>query len=128
MAERSFSVSAGNGAQLAGNCGNSVPQKEHDPWFAPIKHRKAPKGSSKTPTAHEEIRKWVGSRGGKSAYGRSGGKTYDADFVRIEFPRSSAEGRLEPISEDFFDEFDKFGLAFVNDPDKESRFSIIVSR
>ncbi len=94
--------------------------------------------SAKTTTNHDEIRKWVESRGGKPARviatGRgkkNGGKT-DPGILRIDFPGFSGEGTLETISwAEWFDAFDRNHLAFLYQErvrGNPSRFSKLVER
>ena len=56
---------------------------------------------SKTTTDHDEIRRWAQERGGRPARVKGTERGDDGDA-------------LEPISwEEFFDEFDREGLAFL---------------
>ncbi|HEX2973774.1 MAG TPA: hypothetical protein VHP11_15690 [Tepidisphaeraceae bacterium] len=72
------------------------------------------KGESKTTTSHEEIRKWVESRGGHPACVKGTGSQTDAGLLRIDFPGYSGEESLEPISwEEFFSKFEERKLAMV---------------
>ena len=89
---------------------------------------------SKTTTNHDEIRKWVEERGGRPARvkgtergGQSGG------LLRIDYPGFSGEDTLEEITwEQFFDQFEKAGLAFLYQDKLESgetsRFSKLIDR
>lgn len=88
--------------------------------------------SAKTTTNHEEIRKWVERRGGHPAVvaatendGRSGG------LLRIDYdePGGNDDTRLERIGwDEFFATFDKNDIAFLYDPDSDSRFSKFVQK
>mgnify|MGYP001547167584 CR=1 FL=1 len=88
--------------------------------------------SAKTTTDHDEIRKWVEKRGGHPAIvaetennGRSGG------LLRIDYdePGGNDDTRLHRISwEEFFRTFDESGIAFLHDPDSDSRFSKFVQK
>lgn len=90
---------------------------------------------SKTTTDHNEIRRWVEERGGHPARvkgteraGESGG-----GVLRIDYPGYEGEDSLEEITwEQFFDQFDKAGLAFLYQDKLESgetsRFSKLIDR
>lgn len=88
--------------------------------------------SAKTTTSHEEIRKWVEKRGGHPAVvsatennDRAGG------LLRIDYdePGGNNDDRLHRITwNEFFDIFDKNGIAFLYDPDGDSRFSKFVQK
>ena len=88
--------------------------------------------SAKTTTNHDEIRNWVEKRGGHPAVvaatednGRSGG------LLRIDYdePGGNDDNRLHRITwNEFFDIFDKNDIAFLYDPNGESRFSKFVER
>ena len=89
---------------------------------------------AKTTTNHDEIRKWVEQRGGHPARVKgTENKDGDGGLLRIDYPGYSGENSLEEISwDEFFDEFDEKGLAFLhqdkNQDGKESRFSKLVAR
>lgn len=91
------------------------------------------KGESRTTTDHEQIRKWVESRGGHPACVRGTGSSADAGLLRIDFPGYSGEESLQPISwEEFFNKFEERKLAMLYQ-DKTaggeiSRFSKFVRR
>ena len=86
--------------------------------------------SAKTTTNHDEIRKWVEKRGGHPAVvaatengSRPGG------LLRIDYdePGGNDDDRLHRISwNEFFDILDKNGIAFLYDPEDDSRFSKFV--
>lgn len=88
--------------------------------------------SAKTTTNHDEIRKWVDQRGGHPAVvkaternGQPGG------LLRIDYdePGGNDDSRLHRISwQEFFATFDKNDLAFLYDPDSDSRFSKFVEK
>lgn len=88
--------------------------------------------SAKTTTSHEEIRKWVERRGGHPAVvaatendDRPGG------LLRIDYdePGGNDDSRLQRIGwDEFFRIFDKNDLAFLHDPDSDSRFSKFVEK
>ena len=88
--------------------------------------------SAKTTTSHEEIRKWVEKRGGHPAVvsatennDRAGG------LLRIDYdePGGNNDDRLHRITwNEFFDIFDKNGIAFLYDPEGDSRFSKFVQK
>ena len=88
--------------------------------------------SAKTTTNHDEIREWVEKRGGHPAVvtsteanGRPGG------LLRIDYdePGGNDDTRLHRISwDEFFKSFDQNDLAFLYDPDGDSRFSKFVEK
>jgi hypothetical protein len=83
------------------------------------KKSKSDHGTNQT-TDHEEIRKWVESRGGKpaSVAGTAKGKE-EAGLLRIDFPGGASNPPLEPISwEDFFEKFDNEKLALIYQEEK----------
>jgi hypothetical protein len=94
----------------------------------------ASRSKSKVTTDHDEIRRWVEKRGGRPAVVKAtGGKGDDLGILRIDFPGFSGEGTLEPISwEEFFEKFDREGLAFVYQETtasgQKSNFNKIVKR
>jgi hypothetical protein len=89
---------------------------------------------SKITTNHNEIRRWVEARDGHPAKvkgtergGEGGG------LLRIDYPGFSGEDTLEEITwEQFFDQFEKSGLAFLYQDKLESgetsRFSKLIDR
>lgn len=88
--------------------------------------------SAKTTTSHEEIRKWVEKRGGHPAVVAS---TENNDrpggLLRIDYdePGGNDDSRLQRISwDEFFKIFDKNDIAFLHDPDSDSRFSKFVQK
>ena len=90
---------------------------------------------SKITTDHNEIRRWVVARGGHPARVKGNGRAGDGGggLLRIDYPGFSGEDTLEEISwEQFFDQFDKTGLAFVYQDKLESgetsRFSKLIDR
>lgn len=89
--------------------------------------------TSKVTTDHDEIRKWVESRGGHPATVKSTERAHQPGILRIDFPGFSGEGALEQVEWDaWFDTFDKRELAFLYQ-DKTadghpSRFNKLVSR
>lgn len=86
----------------------------------------------KTTTDHKKIRQWVESRGGHPATVKS--TTRDtAGVLRIDFPGYRGKESLKEISwDDFFDKFDREGLAFLYQDKtaggKTSRFSKFVQQ
>ncbi|HEX7828056.1 MAG TPA: hypothetical protein VF787_00290, partial [Thermoanaerobaculia bacterium] len=80
-------------------------------------------------TDHDEIRQWVEARGGHPARVAATGTSSDPGILRIDFPGYSGEDTLEEIEwEQFFEWFDRDGLALLLSDDAESRFSKFVSR
>ncbi len=86
--------------------------------------------SARRTTDHEEIRRWVESRGGKPAAVASTRKDRRRGaLLRIDFPGFSGEGSLEEIDwEEFFQIFEENGLEFLFQDEGESRFNKFVSR
>jgi hypothetical protein len=88
--------------------------------------------SARTTTNHEEIRKWVEKRGGHpavvSATENKGGAS---GLLRIDYdePGGNDDDRLHRITwNEFFEIFDRNGIAFLYDPDSDSRFSKFVQK
>jgi hypothetical protein len=94
---------------------------------APAKRSSA---SSITTTDHDEIRRWVDSRGGFPATVMGTESREDeAGVLRVDFPGYSGAGTLERIDwDDWFEKFDEENLAFVYQPKRGSRFSKLVRR
>jgi hypothetical protein len=87
---------------------------------------------SKTTRDHEEIRRWVETRGGKPAHVKRTGSRDDIGILRIDFPGYTGEGTLEPIEWDqFFEKFDDRGLSFLYQEEtaggERSNFNKLVS-
>lgn len=89
--------------------------------------------STKQTTDHNEIKRWVESRGGHPATVK---RTKDGDepgILRIDFPGYSGEDSLEPIEWDaFFEKFEESNLAMIYQEElksgEESRFVKFISR
>ena len=78
-------------------------------------------GESKTTTDHDEIRRWVEERGGCPARVKDTGGGDDPGILRIDYTGFSGQESLEKISwDEFFEWFDKNGLAFVYQDEKAS--------
>ena len=82
---------------------------------------------AKITTNHEEIRSWVGQRGGHPA------RVKDTAILRIDYPGFSGEDSLKEISwEEFFEVFDRNDLTFLYQENLESgemsRFSKLIDR
>ena len=87
----------------------------------------ARRSSGKVTTNHEEIRRWVESKGGCPARVKGTGRGNDPGILRIDYPGFSGVESLERVPWDkWFDAFDKNNLAMVFQP--TSRFSKLVSR
>lgn len=87
----------------------------------------ARRSSGKVTTNHEEIRRWVESKGGCPARVKGTGRGSDPGILRIDYPGFSGVETLERMPWDkWFDAFDKNNLAMVYQP--TSRFSKLVSR
>jgi hypothetical protein len=88
--------------------------------------------SAKTTTDHDEIRKWVEKRGGHpavvSATESRGGRD---GLLRIDYdePGGNDDDRLHRITwNEFFEIFDRNDIAFLYDPEGDSRFSKFVQK
>ena len=88
--------------------------------------------SAKTTTNHDEIRKWVEKRDGHPAVVKSTeNKGQAGGLLRIDYdePGGNDDTRLHRISwDEFFKSFDQNDLAFLHDPDGDSRFSKFVEK
>ena len=86
--------------------------------------------SAKTTTSHDEIRKWVEKRGGHPAVvSATESKGGASGLLRIDYdePGGNDDDRLHRITwNEFFEIFDRNGIAFLYDPDSDSRFSKFV--
>jgi hypothetical protein len=90
-------------------------------------------GETKVTIDHEEIRRWVESRGGKPARVIETGGDSDPGILRIDFPGDGDDESLEPISwDEWFEWFDRNNLAFVYQDEKasgeSSTFNKLVAR
>jgi hypothetical protein len=110
-----------------------APVSDHSAVRLHVELKETPMSSAKTTTNHDEIRKWVERRGGHPAVvastensrGRGGG------LLRIDYdePGGNDDDRLHRISwDEFFRIFDENDLAFLYDPEGDSRFSKFVSK
>jgi hypothetical protein len=89
--------------------------------------------TSQITTDHDTIRRWAEERGAHPAHVKATGGKGDVGIIRLDFPGYSGEDSLEPISwDDFFEEFDKKGLALVYEETTaagaKSNFNKLVSR
>jgi hypothetical protein len=86
--------------------------------------------SAKATIDHDEIRKWVETRGGHPAHvKRTGNRRGNPGVLRIDYPGFSGEESLERIDWDqWFEWFDRDKLAFLYQDEKKSRFSKLVDR
>lgn len=85
--------------------------------------------SSKTTTKHDTIRRWVEARGGYPARVKRTGRGSDPGVLRIDYPGYSGTTTLERIDwDEFFEWFERDGLAFLYQDKPRSRFSKLVSR
>jgi hypothetical protein len=90
-------------------------------------------GETKVTTDHDEIRRWVEERGGKPARVKETGGGDDPGILRIDFPGDGPDENLEQIGwDEWFEAFDRNGLAFVHQDEKQdgepSTFAKLVSR
>ena len=93
----------------------------------------ASEAEAKVTTDHNEIRQWVEEREGRPARVKGTESKNSAGLLRIDYPGYTGEDTLEEITwEEFFDAFEKNGLAFLYQEEtkdgKESRFSKLVDR
>jgi hypothetical protein len=80
-------------------------------------------------TDHETIRRWVEERGGCPARVKGTERGDDPGLLRIDFPGYSGEDTLECISwDEWLRGFDEHNLAFLYEPERNSRFNKLVSR
>ena len=80
-------------------------------------------------TNHDEIRAWVEARGGQPARVKATGEGEDPGILRIDFPGFSGEDTLDAIEwDEFFEWFDRNGLALLLSDEEGNRFNKIVSR
>jgi hypothetical protein len=89
--------------------------------------------TARTTTDHDEIRRWIEQRGGHPAVvsstenSRGGG----GGLLRIDYdePGGNDDDRLHRITwDEFFRIFDENGIAFLHDPEGDSRFSKFVEK
>jgi hypothetical protein len=83
---------------------------------------------AKTTTNHDEIRNWAEKRGGHPALVRTGER---GGVLRIDFdePGGNDDDRLERVGwDEFFRVFDQSDVAFLHDPEGDSRFNKFVER
>src|SRR5688572_8963363 len=84
-------------------------------------------GSAQVTQDHDEIRKWAEARGGKPACVR-GTERGKSCLLRIDFPGGAGADQLAPLEwEEFFEQFDKNGLAFLYQDKGQSRFNKFVT-
>ena len=89
--------------------------------------------SARTTTNHDEIRKWVEGRGGHPAVvsATENSRGGDGGLLRIDYdePGGNDDDRLHRITwDEFFRIFDENDVAFLYDPEGESRFSKFVAK
>ena len=85
--------------------------------------------SAKATTDHDEIRKWVETRGGHPARVKATGRGKDPGILRIDFPGFSGEDSLEEIEwDEFFEWFDRNNLAMLLSAARGNRFNKLVER
>jgi hypothetical protein len=82
---------------------------------------------AKTTTDHDEIRRWVESRGGRPAHVTETGDGGDPGILRIDF--ADPDAGLEEMSwDDWFAAFEENKLAFLYQDEGDSRFNKLVNR
>jgi len=87
----------------------------------------------KITTNHDEIKKWVESRGGRPVKVKGTGRGSDVGLLRIDFPGFGNDENFEQLSwDEFFEKFDENHLAFLHQDETSggdvSRFNKFVSR
>lgn len=91
--------------------------------------RRATRGGARSTTDHDEIREWAQAHGGRPAAVARTHQGGDVGIIRIMFPEApnSEHAALTEIGwDEFFEEFEKRGLALLYDPN--SLFSKIIGR
>ena len=88
---------------------------------------------SRVTTDHDEIRRWVESKGGKPACVKGTGDRNDPGVLRIDFPGYSGEESLQEMDwDEWFDKFDCAHLALLYQDQTAdghpSRFSKLINR
>jgi hypothetical protein len=88
--------------------------------------------SARTTTNHDEIRQWVEKRGGKPAVvAKTESKSGSGGVLRIDYdePGGNDDDRLHRITwNEFFEIFDRSNIAFLYDPEVDSRFSKFIEK
>jgi len=87
--------------------------------------------SARATTDHADIRSWVEKRGGHPAVVAATESSGGSGLLRIDYdePGGNDDDRLHRITwDEFFRIFDENGLAFLRDPDGDSRFSKFVAK
>jgi hypothetical protein len=91
--------------------------------------------AARTTTDHDTIRAWAEERGGRPAAVKSTHTKGDTGILRIEFPAAphARDDNLEEIGwDEFFEKFDRGGLAFLYQETtadgRKSNFNKLVSR
>jgi hypothetical protein len=80
-------------------------------------------------TDHQRIKSWVEARGGRPACVSTTREYGPGCLLRIDFPGYGDDDDLETIEwSEFFEVFEDNELAFLYDPDRDSRFSKFISR
>lgn len=90
------------------------------------------RSEAKTTTDHDTIRRWVEASKGHPASVEGTGEK-DAGLLRVDYPGYRGKATLQEISwDDFFEKFDREGLAFLHQErtatGRTSRFSKLVRR
>lgn len=112
--------------------GNRLPLQSFSDAY-PSLAEESDMSSAKTTTDHEEIRKWVEKRGGHPAVVAATENRGDrgGGLLRIDYdePGGNNDDRLHRITwNEFFEIFDRNDLAFLHNPEGESRFSKFVQK
>jgi hypothetical protein len=124
-------------AQLASNLREqpvvATKSKSSGTARATATHSHEHSAKSNATTDHETIRKWAEDRGAHPACVRGTGGRGDVGMIRLDFPGYSGADSLEEISwDEFFEEFDKKGLALLYQEEtaagQKSNFNKLVSR
>lgn len=92
-------------------------------------HARRRMATAQATTDHDEIRQWVEARGGHPTRVKRTGSRKDPGVLRIDFPGFSGEDTLEEIEwDEFFEWFDRNGLALLLSDEEGNRFNKLVSR
>jgi hypothetical protein len=106
--------------KLLGKLGSSSAGKQRV-FVAEPADRRTGMAESKVTTDHDEIRRFVESRGGKPAAVKATGSDDDPGILRIDFPGGAGSDELEHLTwDEFFDKFEEQRLAMVYQDEKST--------
>lgn len=85
--------------------------------------------AQKSTTDHNEIKQWAEDHHGVPAVIKNTEEGSGAGLLRIHFPENSDDQDFKELSWDnFFDTFDKKGLEFIYQDEKESTFHKFIDK